>query len=67
MARARVEPPPGWAPCRLMIGALRRLGYQVTELRTFGAEAPASVLLLGQPAASAGATPSCRTTGPRPA
>jgi len=47
MARARVEPPPGWAPCRLIIGALRRLGYEVTELRDFGPDGePRSILVL---------------------
>jgi len=28
-----------------MIGALQRLGYEVTELRTFGADAPVSILV----------------------
>jgi hypothetical protein len=46
VARAKVEPPPGWAPVRLMIGALRRLGYEVTELRSFGADGPVSILVI---------------------
>jgi hypothetical protein len=46
VARAKVEPPPGWAPVRLMIGALRRLGYEVTELRTLGADGPVSILVI---------------------
>jgi hypothetical protein len=46
VARAKVEPPPGWAPGRLMIGALQRLGYEVTELRTFGADGPVSILVI---------------------
>jgi len=43
VASAKVEPPPGWAPVRLMIGALQRLGYEVVELRTFGADGPVSI------------------------
>jgi hypothetical protein len=46
VARAKVEPPPGWAPVRLMIGALQRLGYEVTVLRTFGADGPVSILVI---------------------
>jgi hypothetical protein len=46
MASARVEPPPGWAPVRLTIGALQRLGYEVTELRTFGADGRVSILVI---------------------
>jgi hypothetical protein len=46
VARAKVEPPPGWAPGRLMIGALQRLGYEVTELRMFGAAGPVSILVI---------------------
>ena len=46
MARAKIEPPPGWAPVRLMIGALERLGYEVTELRAFGADGPVSILVI---------------------
>jgi hypothetical protein len=34
------------APCRLMIGTLRRLGYEVIELRTFGADGPVSILVI---------------------
>jgi hypothetical protein len=29
-----------------MIGALRRLGYEVIELRTFGADGPGSILII---------------------
>jgi len=46
VARAEVEPPPGWAPVRLTISALRRLGYEVTELRAFGADGPVSILVI---------------------
>ena len=38
--------PPGWAPVRLTTGVLERLGYEVTELRTFGADGPVSILVI---------------------
>jgi hypothetical protein len=46
MARAEIEPPPGWAPIRLTIGALQRLGYEVMELRMLGADGPVSILVI---------------------
>jgi len=46
VARAKFEPPPGWALGRLMIGALQRLGYEVVELRASGADGPVSILVI---------------------
>jgi hypothetical protein len=47
MASVSVEPPAGWAPARLAIAALQRLGYTVTEMRAFGPDGePCSVLVL---------------------